>query len=1261
MHNRSSPDPKSHTRNSSHTKQLGSLVVARTRRTESFPAMFSCRPTLRAAARAAVVTVTTAVVAATFSAPAQAAGYGVDGVAPDAETGEAAAPAEPVSAPDVEVESTTVPAVDPATAPETPGPAEVVAELPKKSTGDFRMVGVTWSPDSDLEGVSVELRTRTAGEWTDWQTLDAEPSDDGSGVPGTEPLWVGDADGVEARVLATSGTPRGVKVDTIDPGTDDVAATGTASAAPASTRTVSNGVARASTVATTGSAVLNAPKIIRRAQWGAAKADYCSAPQVGATTRGVVLHHSAGSNSYTKSQSASLVRGIQAYHIQSRGWCDIGYNFLVDKYGQIFEGRAGGMDRNVRAAHSGNGPVNEEAMGVTMMGNYDTVQVPEALRHAVVKLIGWRMATFYLPAKGTYSLGGKRLNYIAGHRDVVSTACPGRYGYAWISASGGLRDRVAKYIATANPVIEKKYEANKAVTGLPYIGETTVVSGVRQTRFAKADIYARTASQTSAKIVRGSFRTKLNAVGGVTAGLGVPTQDSPTVGSAVTKQAFNHGAMYAVPGRGYFAVYGPTYTLYRQFGFSSGELGAPTSSVGAVSNGRTKTTFANGHVLANVKTGNTQAYGKDGKEIRPSGSATPTTPAAMKAPAKPTGTSTTTSITSSWPAVSGAKGYEACLMAAGSTSKCGRLTKVTGTKVTWENLQTTSYVVKVRAVDGSRRSSWSPSSSITRKLAAPPAPTGSASTSITYSWAAVPGAKGYEACLMAAGSTSKCGRLTKVTGTKVTWENLKTTRYVVKVRAVNGSTVSSWSPSSTITLPSSTPTTPKAPAKPTATSTTKSITYTWPAVSGATGYEACLMAAGSTSKCGRLTKVTGAKVTWDKLATTSYVAKIRAVNGSKVSSWSPSSSITLKSTSSSLTVPSSRNIVIQGHGYGHGIGMSQYGAQGAARQGVKAPAILARYYPGTKLSKTSGSMRVLISAHTSSTMEVLAASGLRVHDSGTGKTATLPTTAGGKKITRWRITPSGTKGLLQYRTTGSWVNRQTISGYGQLGGPTTLTLVLPSGTLKVRGSLRSIRPSSSSTRDTVNVVSVDDYVKGVVAAEMPASWSPEALKAQAVAARTYGVRSRVPSRYYDICTTTACQVYSGVSGEDSRTNAAVSATSNQILTYQGSPAFTQFSSSSGGYTSVGSQPYLKAVEDPWDGWSGNANHAWKITVKASTIERSYSSIGTLRKLTVTKRTGGGSLGGRVVSLRLEGSKKSITISGDDARWAFGLKSNWFGF
>ena len=346
--------------------------------------------------------------------------------------------------------------------------------------------------------------------------------------------------------------------------------------------------------------------------------------------------------------------------------------------------------------------------------------------------------------------------------------------------------------------------------------------------------------------------------------------------------------------------------------------------------------------------------------------------------------------------------------------------------------------------------------------------------------------------------------------------------------------------------------------------------------------------------------------------------------------------------------------------------MSQHGAQGAATKGLTHGKILSYYYPGTVMGSKTGNIRVLISKDTDTAVIVKARTGLALRKVAANSVIRLPATFGGAKITQWKIIPrpgKTTASILQYYTT-AWHTFNTAEWTGDAqfeAGVDPITVVLPGGsTASYRGVVRSALPKTGSTdRNTVNIVSVDNYVRGVVAAEMPSSWKSEALKAQTVAARTYGVRSLTASRYYDICDTTSCQVYRGVAAETATTDAAVKATAGKILTYKGSPAFTQFSSSSGGFSAVGSQPYLKAKVDGYDDWSGNSVHDWTKSVSASTLEKKYPTIGTLKSLTITKRTGGGDWGGRVSSLALKGSRATKTITGNDARAVLALRSNWF--
>lgn len=1035
--------------------------------------------------------------------PAQADGTVVSGGAP----GETAAPsAAPGPVAPVDVKTTKVPEVKKSrsvkptpqaspdgVSPEAPSDAagDVVAELDPTTTSPFRMIGVTWSPDQAPTNIKVDVRTRTDGQWSDWTALEVD-TDASDGQPGTEPLWVGTADGVATRVSSDAGTPQDIEITTIDPGAAD-----DADATEASWSGEAPGVAQAQQVAAAddGSPTYSAkPTIISRKSWGAASGTKCDTPIAGDRTRGVVVHHTAGSNSYSKSDSKSIVRSTQAYHMKARKWCDLGYNFLVDKYGQIFEGRAGGVDRAVRAAHSGNLAVNTYTMGVSMMGNYEVAKLSGALKDSMVKLIGWRMGTNYLPAKGTYKLGGKTLNMIAGHRNVISTACPGKYGYAWLGEKGGLRDRVEKYLKNYSTPVKKLYSslgASKA--GAIYVGEDKWSTGSRL-RAKSMDLLSVGASG-KARTVGGAFRTEYDRLGSRTGSLGYPTSNATAV-TGGTRQTFQAGRIYLVKGKSKaYSLNKPIADLYASIGGSGGKLGVPTSST-TVKSGVSKVTFAKGYIT--VSGGRATAYQSNGTIVSGTPQVTP--------PAKVTGVKvvpTRNSVAISWAKTSGATTYDVCLKTAGTSTTCVKSLK---------GLKTTSTQITGLAPTGGRD-------------------------------------------------------------------------YYVQVRALKGSTAGAWTSMLGFDLTTGTP----APA---------------PAPSSA-----------------------------------------NVVN-----------------------VPSSGKITVKGHGFGHGIGMSQYGAQGAAKQGVKYSKILSTYYPGTKLATKTGNIRVLISQDTTDPVDIVGKSGLFFRKTGASSRMTLPTSVSGKTVTRWRIVPRSsdkTQSSLQYRTNGDWKTYKSTSwtGEAQFEGPPTMSLIMPDGSaVAYRGMIRSAPTSKGSkTRATVNVVSIEQYVQGVIAAEMPASWASEALKAQSVAARTYGVRSIVPSRYYDICNTTACQVYGGLSRETAATNAATAATKGKILTYAGKPAFTQFSSSSGGFTALGSQPYLKSVADPYDNWSGNPNRSWSTSVTAKSIQNAYPSIGTLKQLRVTKRTGGGAMGGRVVSLNLVGSSKTVTITGPDARWAMGLKSHWFGF
>jgi SpoIID/LytB domain protein len=369
-------------------------------------------------------------------------------------------------------------------------------------------------------------------------------------------------------------------------------------------------------------------------------------------------------------------------------------------------------------------------------------------------------------------------------------------------------------------------------------------------------------------------------------------------------------------------------------------------------------------------------------------------------------------------------------------------------------------------------------------------------------------------------------------------------------------------------------------------------------------------------------------------------------------------------------VPVTKTWTVHGHGYGHGRGLSQYGAEGAALKGLRYRQILSFYYPRTRLRRAQGRLRVLITAGSTSDLQVRPHRGLTVRDLRDGAGWRLPT---GPHLDRWRLVPvPNGRTAVEYHNARGWHRwatpdgRRTFASDGEFRAAGPLTLLTPGGSgaggRRYSGALRLARPHpGATTRDTVNVVRLDAYVRGVVPYEMPSSWQPQALRAQAVAARTYAVWQRRQNfdRYYQICDTTACQAYGGAAGEQSATNAAVRATAGRILTYRGLPAETEFSASSGGWTAAGGLAYLPAKRDRFDGFGGNSVHTWTTKVSAASLESSHPEIGRLLDMRVTRRDGHGAWHGRVEEVVLEGSAGRARLTGDDIRAHYGLRSTWF--
>jgi hypothetical protein len=548
------------------------------------------------------------------------------------------APQQPEAAPAPEAVSNDI-AVPEATA----SGSGSVAELAPVRAPRFSMVGVTWQSGADDGDVEVDVRVRTASGWSGWEPLEVDDHDDEAGRAGTEPWWVADADEVAARVTTTDGrSPADVRVVTVDPGRTTAAP----AAKTASPAFHTGPTGPMTTVADGAPAYTPRPAMITRGSWGAKRDNGCDDPpdypRYGSTTQGIVLHHSAGSNSYSKGQSASIVRAMQKYHMSGRGWCDIGYNFLVDKYGQVFEGRTGGADRQVRGSHAGESTVNEQTMGVSLMGNLDKVKPSAAMKNATVKLVGWRVGTTYMPAKGTVKIGPKTLNIISGHRNVVSTACPGKHGYAWLGEKGGLRDRVAAYVSGYRSDIKTK-AASIPVSqkGVAVVGESGSAVQWRRTFFSKIDFYYY--KGLGAHTVLGDVKVAYNSLGGRTGSLGFPSTDQKALATPkLGYQRFQNGTVYRVPtdsGTKVRPLWGAIHRSYLAAGDAVGPLGRPTSGIVKTGDRRSRVTFEHG--VIDHQWDRDPVVTIDGQPTPTPTTPAPTTPAPTDEPTAPAPTETT--------------------------------------------------------------------------------------------------------------------------------------------------------------------------------------------------------------------------------------------------------------------------------------------------------------------------------------------------------------------------------------------------------------------------------------------------------------------------------------------------------------------------------------------------------------------------------------------------------------------------------------------
>ena len=455
----------------------------------------------------------------------------------------------------------------------------------------FFVAGFTWTGGADLpDGVRIYLRVRENGSWSPWYLSEAADSGrDDRATPGTGEFVTGGADAIQASVVGSS-LPAGLKLALVPSrpqgeeilGADDLTTTQAAPtpviedasaaenqgtqvdpaamtlpASPASvTRPAAASVAAPATAPAAVPVVAPAATIANglpvavttRAEWGA-NASYMSWDPEYARAGHVVVHHTAGTNSYSAGQSASIVRGIYYYHAVVLDWGDIGYNFLVDKFGTVFEGRSGSVaapaGRMSIGAHARG--VNTGTMGISMMGDYSTVSPSDAQLSSVGKMAGWFLkragisdvtgwAGLHVWTTERYQAGSTiSMPRILGHRDVGYTTCPGNVGYSKLGAIRAIA---------------------KAQGSSPQGGSSSAPSTVPQ-------------DHPGAVALRGAL--------GANGWIGAATSGVQASAKGGVFQSFEHGVGYWSPATGAQFVGEPVLSAWGAYGYQTGSMGYPLS------------------------------------------------------------------------------------------------------------------------------------------------------------------------------------------------------------------------------------------------------------------------------------------------------------------------------------------------------------------------------------------------------------------------------------------------------------------------------------------------------------------------------------------------------------------------------------------------------------------------------------------------------------------------------------------------------------